>query len=508
MYPSCSKRMLRVVDTQPELTLFTSGSKDNIIRKSAFRNTDGSVIEMWGGDNMIDSCYFNNIDYSVADNSSIMLTIRMNGSDNIFSHNTIHKTGASATVKVGNSGLVEYNNLYDTGHLQSDGSMIQFTEAEQDGAICRYNWLHDTEKYGARFDHSGSADGVNGLMHHNVAWNCLSGGIMVKGNNHKVYNNTVINSGQKNDIIVLKIGSNDHSGTIVKNNVAMKIANHRANDVEIDFGSYSNNWNGYKESASITSILSDTSNKDFSPKSGSSIIDAGTVISGITDGYQGSSPDMGAFESGAISWSAGHGWDVNSTFGSQWTALDESVPIITNSTVNTSNNQITVTLSESVFNDRANPSNLEVADFSLSLAGGVATLVSSTPSSISSSGNNYILGFVLNGTPNAAEVVTISPVNNSIFDLTGNAADASQNNNSVALNDKLTPSVLQVSSLTNNGAYNAGDQISVLIKFSEIVNVTGTPKLILETGSSDKEILFSSGSGSNSLIFNYTVSTG
>ena len=508
MYPSCSKRMLRVVDTQPELTLFTSGSKDNIIRKSAFRNTDGSVIEMWGGDNMIDSCYFNNIDYSVADNSSIMLTIRMNGSDNVFSHNTIHKTGASATVKVGNSGIVEYNNLYDTGHLQSDGSMIQFTEAEQDGAICRYNWLHDSEKYGARFDHSGSADGVNGLMHHNVAWNCLSGGIMVKGNNHKIYNNTVINSGQKNDIIVLKIGSNDHSGTIVKNNVAMKIANHRANDVEIDFGSYSNNWNGYKETASITAILSDTSAKDFSPKSGSSIIDAGTVISGITDGYQGSSPDMGAYESGAISWTAGHGWDVNSTFGSQWSALDESVPTITNSTVNASNNQITVTLSESVFNDRANPSNLEVADFSLSLAGGVATLVSSTPSSISSSGNNYILGFALNGTPNGAEVVTVSPVNNSIFDLTGNAADVSQNNNSVTLNDKLTPSVLEVSSLANNGAYNAGDQISILVKFSEIVNVGGAPKLTLETGSSDKEILFSSGSGTNSLIFNYTVSSG
>ena len=508
MYPSCSKRMLRVVDTQPELTLFTSGSKDNIIRKSAFRNTDGSVIEMWGGDNMIDSCYFNNIDYSVADNSSIMLTIRMNGSDNVFSHNTIHKTGASATVKVGNSGIVEYNNLYDTGHLQSDGSMIQFTEAEQDGAICRYNWLHDSEKYGARFDHSGSADGVNGLMHHNVAWNCLSGGIMVKGNNHKIYNNTVINSGQKNDIIVFKIGSNDHSGTIVKNNVAMKIANHRANDVEIDFGSYSNNWNGYKETASITSILSDTTNKDFSPKPGSSIIDAGTVISGITDGYQGSSPDMGAYESGAISWTAGHGWDVNSTFGSQWSALDESVPIITNSTINASNNQITVTLSESVFNDRANPSNLEVADFSLSLAGGVATLVSSTPSSISSSGNNYILGFALNGTPNGAEVVTASPVNNSIFDLTGNAADVSQNNNSVTLNDKLTPSVLEVSSSANNGAYNAGDQISILVKFSEIVNVTGTPKLTLETGSSDKEILFSSGSGTNSLIFNYTVSSG
>ena len=500
--------MLRVVDTQPELTLFTSSSTDNIIRKSAFRNTDGSVIEMWGGDNMIDSCYFNNIDYSVADNSSIMLTIRMNGSDNTFSHNTIHKTGASATVKVGNSGLVEYNNLYDTGHLQSDGSMIQFTEAEQDGAICRYNWLHDTEKYGARFDHSGSADGVNGLMHHNVAWNCQSGGIMVKGNNHKIYNNTVINSGQKNDIIVLKIGSSDHSGTIVKNNVAMKIANHRSNDVEIDFGSYSNNWNGYKETASITSILSDTSTKDLTPKSGSSIIDAGVAISGITDGYQGSNPDMGAYESGTVSWTAGHGWDVNSTFGSQWVALDESIPTITGSSINSTNNQITVTFSESVFNDIASPSTLEAADFSLSLSGGVATLSSSTPASISSSGNNYILGFALTGTPNGAEVITISPVNNSIFDSIGNTVEVSQNNNTVSLNDKLAPTVEEVSSLSSNGSFKVGDQIPLLIKFSENVNVTGTPKLTLETGSTDKEISFTSGSGTDSLIFSYTVATG
>tara|TARA_X000000950_G_scaffold28768_1_gene31068 strand:+ start:2174 stop:7858 length:5685 start_codon:yes stop_codon:yes gene_type:complete len=508
MYPSCSKRMLRVVDTQPELTLFTSSSTDNIIRKSAFRNTDGSVIEMWGGDNMIDSCYFNNIDYSVADNSSIMLTIRMNGSDNTFSHNTIHKTGASATVKVGNSGLVEYNNLYDTGHLQSDGSMIQFTEAEQDGAICRYNWLHDTEKYGARFDHSGSADGVNGLMHHNVAWNCQSGGIMVKGNNHKIYNNTVINSGKKNDIIVLKIGSSDHSGTIVKNNVAMKIANHRSNDVEIDFGSYSNNWNGYKESASITSILSDTSTKDLTPKSGSSIIDAGVAISGITDGYQGSNPDMGAYESGAASWTAGHGWDVNSIFGSQWVDLVESIPTITGSSINATNDQITVTFSESVFNDIASPSTLEAADFSLSLSGGVATLSSSTPTSLSSSGNNYILGFTLTGTPNGAEVITISPVNNSIFDSVGNTVEVSQNNNIVTLNDKLAPSVEKVSSLVSNGSFKAGDQIPLLIKFSEDVNVNGTPKLTLEAGSTDKEISFTSGSGTDSLIFSYTVAAG
>jgi hypothetical protein len=320
MYPSCSKRMLRTVDTEPEMTKFASGSTGSTIRNCAFRNTDGTALEMWGGTDTVDNCYFNKIDYSVADNSSIMLTMRMNGTSNVFRKNTVHKTGGSATVMIGDAGLVEYNNLYDTGHLQSDGSMIQFMEAQQDGAICRYNWLHDTEKYGARFDHSGTADGTNGTMNHNVAWNCESGGIMVKGNDHKIYNNTVLNSGSKNDIIVLQINSGDHSTTIVRNNAADKIANHRTNDVAIDFGTYSNNWNGYDESGALNSILTDTSNSDFSPGSGSALIDAGITVTGITDQYtnNGSSPDIGAYEDGNTDWTAGHDWNVSTTFGSSW----------------------------------------------------------------------------------------------------------------------------------------------------------------------------------------------
>ena len=323
MYPSCSKRMLRTVDTEPEMTKFASGSSGSTIRNCAFRNTDGTALEMWGGADTVDNCYFNKIDYSVADNSSIMLTIRMNGTSNVFRKNTIHKTGASATIMIGDAGLAEYNNLYDTGHLQSDGAMIQFMEDQQDGAICRYNWLHDTEKYGARFDHSGDADGTNGIMHHNLAWNCESGGIMVKGNNHQVYNNTVLNSGLKNDIIVFQVNSGDHSNTIVKNNAADKIANHRTNDVEINFGTYSNNWNGYKESVTLNSILEDTSNNHFYPSSGSPLIDAGIVISNITDQYtnNGTAPDIGAYERGNSSWTAGHDWDLDATFGSSWVPM-------------------------------------------------------------------------------------------------------------------------------------------------------------------------------------------
>ena len=49
----------------------------------------------------------------------------------------------------------------------------------------------------------------------------------------------------------------------VKNNAADKIANHRVNDVEINFGTYTNNWNGYKESITLNSILEDTSNINY-----------------------------------------------------------------------------------------------------------------------------------------------------------------------------------------------------------------------------------------------------
>ena len=41
------KRMIRVVDTEPEMTKFASGSAGSTIRKCAFRNTDGTALEMW-----------------------------------------------------------------------------------------------------------------------------------------------------------------------------------------------------------------------------------------------------------------------------------------------------------------------------------------------------------------------------------------------------------------------------------------------------------------------------
>ncbi len=68
--------------------------------------------------------------------------------------------------------------------------------------------------------------------------------------------------------------------------------------------------------------------------------------------------------------------------------------------------------------------------------------------------------------------------------------------------------VTNVTSTTADGTYTAGAPIAVDITFSTNVNVTGSPTLLLETGATHRNATYSSGSGSNTLTFNYTVIAG
>jgi hypothetical protein len=70
------------------------------------------------------------------------------------------------------------------------------------------------------------------------------------------------------------------------------------------------------------------------------------------------------------------------------------------------------------------------------------------------------------------------------------------------------PSIVSVTSSIANGSYKAGAVISININFSEEVTVTGTPRITLETGANDAVVSYSSGSGSNTLTFNYPVVSG
>ena len=116
-----------------------------------------------------------------------------------------------------------------------------------------------------------------------------------------------------------------------------------------------------------------------------------------------------------------------------WT-YDVTVPTISSVSLASDNSTIAVTMSVAVYNTSGGSGSLETSDFSFSISGGTATLSSATPSSISASGNVYTLGIELSGIPDGSEVLKVNPNYDSIYDAAGNAAAASQSNNTAILN--------------------------------------------------------------------------
>ena len=127
-----------------------------------------------------------------------------------------------------------------------------------------------------------------------------------------------------------------------------------------------------------------------------------------------------------------------------------STPEIISTTIASDNSTIDVTMSEAVYNTNGGSGALEASDFSLSMSGGVATLSSLTPTSITPNGNVYTLGLGISGTPNGSEIVTINPVDDGIYDIDGNEASTTQSNNTVNLNDKILPIITGVSLSSDN----------------------------------------------------------
>lgn len=89
------------------------------------------------------------------------------------------------------------------------------------------------------------------------------------------------------------------------------------------------------------------------------------------------------------------------------------------------------------------------------------------------------------------------------IDTASNSVDSSCSDSITV--DTVQPTVTTISSSTADGSYKAGDLISIQITFSENVTVSGSPSLSLNTTPTSRNAIFSSGSGSNILTFNYTV---
>ena len=230
-FPSASKRMLGLTSGlgSTNVTSINASSDNNTIKKCLFENAEGEALVIKGDSNTIENNYFHHIDWSASDLNGLMVTMYCTGASNTFTKNTIHTTGASATVLPGTASTFSYNKVTNTGLLQSDGAVFQGTKNYVEGSNVHHNFIYDTEKYAFRYDAPGgdaAVAGSYGRMHHNVADN--TNGLMIKGNNQIIAHNTVMNTiNNRNDIIILAEDCSNTS-TWLYNNLAKRIGSHRS----------------------------------------------------------------------------------------------------------------------------------------------------------------------------------------------------------------------------------------------------------------------------------------
>ncbi|MDA9887515.1 cadherin domain-containing protein, partial [Flavobacteriaceae bacterium] len=89
---------------------------------------------------------------------------------------------------------------------------------------------------------------------------------------------------------------------------------------------------------------------------------------------------------------------------------------------------------------------------------------------------------------------------------TSDGTDSYQKAFTITVNDLTESSITQVASNNPNGTYRIGETIDIQVTFDNAVTVSGSPRLLLETGDSDSYATYFSGSGSTVLTFRYTVS--
>ncbi len=195
---------------------------------------------------------------------------------------------------------------------------------------------------------------------------------------------------------------------------------------------------------------------------------------------------------------------------------DTTAPTISGGALASDNAYVSVTFDEGVYNTNGGSGDLETSDFSLTFTQNSGNATAATISGVKNNSGGALSGgetvirveLSITGTPSGVETVEVKPAENSIYDAAGNPAATSETTGAKTLNDQLAPTVSGVTSAKADGAYTTGEVIDITVTFSEAVNVAGAPYLEIETGTTDRNAAYQSGTGTATLTFRYTAQTG
>jgi hypothetical protein len=270
--------------------------KNHTLKNSAVMYSSGNGVLLEGSGHTVENNVIRDANYV----SSYAGLVRMNGEGHKIIRNTLSGAGRDAIVFDWHTGgfsfkntEIAYNDISRFGALSSDlGGIYLCCFVDLTGTRIHHNSAHDPYGYSFHWEVAGIYTdnwSYNVTVDHNVIWNInvnkpasLKIASKLDGKSvERVYNNTVLgrsylppNAKIRNNLLL----ENDNvSGPKASHNL-FKGANPRFTKPE---------------------------SGDFTLQSGSPAIDAGVAVPGLTDGFKGKAPDIGAYEQGAPAWKAG-----------------------------------------------------------------------------------------------------------------------------------------------------------------------------------------------------------
>ncbi len=298
------------------------------IEESCFAGSWGNLLNLSKSDGInIDNCIFENNGWMGFFTSSIL-----NNSDNLtITNSTFGSTGRFHLRSDGEVRIVMMNNdLSDCMKMCQDAGSIELTNTgflpnamNMQGSVFAYNKFHDMNTLPAwtrntQFVLALYFEGAeNYTVHHNLFYNITNsrgeGSFLYMGPRYSkikgchFYNNTVWNIDDRIRIWNYKRGENQGGMQDVHfaNNLFMAgMENSYGSPISLESAiTFTNNLDIEKSNEAATFISAQSG--DYQLQSGSAAIDAGVVINGVTDGFKGSAPDVGCFESGTEPWRCG-----------------------------------------------------------------------------------------------------------------------------------------------------------------------------------------------------------
>ncbi|WP_372772401.1 right-handed parallel beta-helix repeat-containing protein [Mangrovibacterium sp.] len=297
----------------------------NRIEKCVLENgtINGLYLSKESEDNLVQNCivqYFNTSGIHAQ-------LLNSAGARNRILKNSFYGSARDGVKVTGNDSEFGYNHVQKCLISGADGGLFYVTGRSIPVNVeLHHNWFHDA--YGA--EHAGKkATGIyldnnaaGYIVHHNVVWDVEWGGLHFNWNalKNEIYNNTFWNVGVPEQSVIdswVPVRNNERfnvrDNTLYNNISDVRPWWHSGDgtkfrvDEKEFMGDEADNDFQYNEQFAEVPFSIDAANR-FAPMAGSPLIDKGVVVKGITDGFNGSAPDLGAYEVGGEYWVPGVYW--------------------------------------------------------------------------------------------------------------------------------------------------------------------------------------------------------